>query len=159
MNLATPELSQFSIHALDQITAVDHPSAEVSYRVSVEPTSITRRLVVGLQDGEGHGISVAIFPATGEVCDLNNGGEVIGYLSSAPLMPNESIPCDLKLFRFGKNVVCSVRINGEVFLYPAFSLSGDAPLTAFIGQEDDGTESKLVWSGLQLDLLEASAAA
>ena len=106
------------------------------------------------------GISIAIYPATGEVCDLTNGGGVIGYLLQTPLSPGVPVPCDLTLYRFGHNFVCSVRVQGEIFLYPAFSMNGDATLTAFVGQENDGNSDENVsWSRLRLDVLEQPVAA
>jgi len=160
MNFSTPDLSQFSIEKLGETPTVDQLNAEVSFKVDLVPTRVTRRIVVGIQDETSKkGITVAIYPATGEVCDLCNGAEVIGYLSKAPLSPGEPVPCELTLYRFGKNFVCSVRILGETFLYPAFALEGDAKLAAFVGQESDPEGSQVGWSRLRLDVLEESIAA
>ena len=160
MNFSTPDLSQFTIEKLGETPNVDQPNAEVSFKVDLEPARVTRRILVGIQDeSRKNGITVAIYPATGEVCDLSNGGEVIGYLSKAPLSPGEPVPCDLTLYRFGKNFVCSVRILGEIFLYPAFALEGNAKLVAFVGQEADSDGSQVGWSRLRLDVLEQPIAA
>jgi hypothetical protein len=162
MNTLIPDLAQFQLEELGQTPAVDNPNAEVSFKVDVEPSRVTRRLVVGILDeSRKRGISIAIYPATGEVCDLTNGGGVIGYLSKVPLNPGVPIPCDLTLYRFGKNFVCSVRVHGEIFLYPAFSMDGAAKLTAFVGQEqgEGGGEPNLNWSRLRLDVLEQPVAA
>ena len=121
MNFAIPELNQFALEELCQTPLVENPKAEVSFKVDVVPCRVTRRVVVGILDeSRKRGIAVAIYPATGEVCDLSNGGGVIGYLAKAPLAPGVPVPCDLTLYRFGQNFVCSVRIQGEIFLYPAF---------------------------------------
>jgi len=161
MNTLIPDLDQFQLEELGQTPAVDNPNAEVSFKVDVEPVSVTRRVVVGILDeSRQRGITIAFYPATGEVCDLSNGGGVIGYLSQAPMSPGVPVACDLTLYRFGKNFVCSVRVNGEIFLYPAFSMDGDARLSAFVGQEADGEASEVLsWSRLRLDVLEQPVAA
>lgn len=160
MNVAIPELNQFSLEELGQTPAVDKPNAEVSFKVDIEPVRVTRRVVVGILDeSRKRGIAVAVYPATGEVCDLCNGGGVIGYLGNTPLAPGAPLPCDLTLYRFGQNFVCSVRIQGEIFLYPAFSLSGATRLTAFVGQEANGATEKMAWSSLRLNVIEQPVAA
>ena len=160
MNVVIPELSQFVLEELGQTAAVDKQNAEVSFKVDLEPARVTRRVVVGILDeSRKRGIAVAIYPATGEVCDLCNGGGVIGYLARAPLAPGVPVPCDLTLYRFGQNYVCSVRIQGEIFLYPAFALGGTAKLTAFVGQEAAGGGENVGWSHLRLDVIEQPVAA
>ena len=135
MNTLIPDLEQFQLEELGQTPAVGNPKAEVSFKVDLEPSRVTRRVVVGILDESmKRGITVAIYPATGEVCDVTNHGGVIGYLSKSPLNPGVPVPCDLTIHRFGKNFVCTVRIHGEIFLYPAFSMDGNARLTAFVGQ-------------------------
>ncbi len=160
MSIAIPELNQFALEELGQTPSVDKPNAEVSFKVDVEPARVTRRIVVGILDeSRKNGIAVAIYPATGEVCDLCNGGGVIGYLARTPLEPGVPVPCDLTLYRFGQNFVCSVRVHGEIFLYPAFSLGGAAKLTAFVGQEANSGGDKVGWSQLRLDVIEQPVAA
>ncbi|MCB1204484.1 MAG: hypothetical protein KDN18_09510 [Verrucomicrobiae bacterium] len=160
MNVAIPELSQFSLEELGQTPAVEKPNAEVSFKVDLEPSRVTRRVVVGIMDeSRKRGIAVGIYPATGEVCDLCNGAGVIGYLANTPLPPGTPVACDLTLYRFGQNFVCSVRIQGEIFLYPAFSLGGAAKLTAFVGQEGAQGADKLAWSALRLNVIEQPVAA
>ncbi|HRQ88007.1 MAG TPA: hypothetical protein PLA50_04370 [Bacteroidia bacterium] len=160
MNVAIPELSQFTLEELGQTAIVDKPNAEVSFKIDIEPARLSRRIVVGILDEScKRGIAVAIYPATGEVCDVCNDGGVIGYLADSPLSPGESVACDLTLYRFGQNFVCSVRIRGEIFLYPAFSLGGAARLTAFVGQESGDAGHMLGWSRLRLDVIEQPVAA
>jgi hypothetical protein len=161
MNVNIPELSQFALEELGQTPIVENPNAEVSFKVDIEPSRVTRRVVVGILDeSRKRGIAVAIYPATGEVCDLSNGGGVIGYLARSPLAPGVPVPCDLTLYRFGQNFVCSVRIQGEIFLYPAFSLSSSTKLTAFVGQEAAGdSASSIGWSHLRLDVINQPVAA
>ena len=160
MNTLIPDLEQFQIEELGQTPAVNNPNSEVSFKVDIEPFRITRRFVVGILDeSKKRGIAIAIYPATGEVCDVTNGGGVIGYLSAAPLNPGVPLPCELRLYRFGMNFVCSVWVRGEIFLYPAFSMDSNTRLTAFVGQESDGGLAKLNWSGLQLNVMDQTAAA
>jgi hypothetical protein len=160
MNISIPELNQFVLEELGQTAAVDKPNAEISFKVDIKPARVTRRVVVGILDeSRKRGIAVAIYPATGEVCDLCNGGGVIGYLANTPLAPGVPIACDLTLYRFGMNFICSVRIQGEIFLYPAFSLGGTTRLDAFVGQEAFGTVEKLDWSALRLNVIEQPVAA
>jgi hypothetical protein len=160
MNSFIPDLENFNLEELGQTPAVDNPNAEFSFKVDIEPSRVTRRVVVGILDeSRERGISIAIYPATGEVCDVSNGGGVIGYLSQAPLNPGVPVGCDLTLYRFGKNFVCSVRVHGEIFLYPAFSMDGNARLTAFAGKEKSDSDESLTWSRLRLDVLEQPVAA
>ena len=127
----------------------------------VEQTRVTRRVVNGMRDErKKSGNTDVIYRATDDVCEMSNGGGVIGYLSKAPLDPGVSVHCDLTLYRFGTNFVCSVRVGGEIFLYPAFSMSEDTKLSAFVGQETDGKATDPIeWSRLRLDVLDQPAAA
>ncbi len=161
MNTSIPDLAQFQLEELGQTPFVDNPNTEVSFKVDIEHSRVTRWIVVGLLDeSKKRGISIAINHGTGEVCDLTNGGGVIGYLSKAPLNSGVPVPCDLTLYRFGKNFVCSVRVQDEIFLYPAFSMDGNARFTAFVGQEAaEGEKQPISWSCLRLDLLEQPVAA
>lgn len=160
MNTLIPDLEQFQLEELGQTPAVNNQNAEVSFKVDIEPSRVTRRVVVGILDeSKKRGITAAIYPATGEVCDVTNGGGVIGYLSATPLNPGVPLSCDLRLYRFGMNFVCSVWVRGEIFLYPAFSMDCNTRLTAFVGQESDGGLAKLNWSGLQLNVMDQTAAA
>lgn len=161
MNSLIPDLSQFQLEELGQTPAVEQHNAEVSFKVDLKPSRVTRRIVAGILDESNkRGITIAVYPATGEVCDLTNGGGVIGYLSNTSLAPGVPICCDLTLYRFGHNFVCSVRVQGEIFLYPAFSMDGAAKLTAFVGQEKDAnSDGAVAWSHLRLDVLEQPAAA
>ena len=160
MNTLIPDLEQFQLEELEQTPAIENPKAEVSFKVDLEPSRVTRRVVVGILDESmKRGIAVAIYPATGEVCDVTNREGVIGYLSKSPLNPGVPVPCDLTLYRFGKNFVCTVRIHGEIFLYPAFSMDGNARLTAFVGQESEEDNQAMSWSHPRLDVLEQSVVA
>jgi hypothetical protein len=163
MNITIPELNQFALEELGRTPSVfkTSPNAEVSFKVNIESCLRSRRVVVGILDESRRcGIAVAIYPATGEVCDLNNGGGVIGYLARASLVPGVPISCELTLHRFGGNVVSSVRIRGEVFLYPAFSMTpSTTPLSAFVGQENVPDAEGVGWSDLQLEVMGLPVAA
>jgi hypothetical protein len=130
-----PTLSQFKLHALEQ-TCLSDSQSQVSFNVEIEHEQITQRIVIALLDeNRENGAAVAIYPATGEVCDLTNGGGVIGYLSGSPLIPHQPVPCEILLYRFGRNCVCSVRAHGETFLYPAFMIEGSPRMTALVGHD------------------------
>ncbi len=148
MNNQIPSLDRFDYKALKTAHVDTHSGSEMSFQVEVIPARMTQRVLVGFFDeATQKGISVAFFPATGEVCDLTNDGGVIGYLSKAPTIPGDPVSCELKISRFGRNLVCNVRIQGELFLYPAY-IAGDedAFLTAVVGQENDGSNAMIGWT-------------
>ena len=152
---SVPALDHFDFHALEQ-AEFSGEQLEVSFSVDVEHEHITQRLLIAILDGNReNGAAVAIYPATGEVCDLTNGGGVIGYLSVSPLVPHQPIHCELLLYRYGRNCVCSVHVHGETFLYPAFMIEGAPRMTALVGYDSGyGIE----WSGDSLKLNEISQA-
>ena len=130
-----PRLDQFHLHSVEQ-TCLSDEHTQISFSVELEHDQITQRVLVGLLDEDReHGACLAIYPATGEVCDLTNGGGVIGYLSLSPVMPGQSMHCELLLYKYGGNFVCSARICGETFLYPAFSMTDCSRLTALVGYD------------------------
>jgi hypothetical protein len=152
MKIEIPSLNQFTLQAVDEVcfTGINE---ELKYSVEIIPQSITNRVLVGLMDPKHEtGMAVAIYPATGEVCDLCNGGGVIGYLSCSPVMPRTPLKCELTMFRFGKNFVCSARIAGEVFLYPAFSCETTPPMAALIGKENFNGDNRFIWNHLSVEL-------
>lgn len=150
-----PSLNQFKLHALEQ-ACLNGSQTQVSFNVEIEHEHITQRIVIALLDeNRENGAAVAIYPATGEVCDLTNGGGVIGYLSVSPLVPHQPVPCELLLYRFGRNCVCSVRVHGETFLYPAFMVDGAPRMTALVGHDSgEGIE----WSHSKLTISESTQA-
>lgn len=151
-----PSLDQFHRHAIDQICLTEDQS-QVTYSIELEHDHITQRLLFGLLDeNRERGACVAIYPATGEVCDLTNGGGVIGYLSLSPLIPGQSIHCELLIYKYGPNCVCTARICGETFLYPAFVMDGHPRLTALVGY-DSG--AGVQWEDEQLRVSVAQAVA
>ena len=151
MNVETPALEQFTVQAVDEIR-FSSSNAELRYSVEIEPRSVTNRVLVGLVDQQRrNGMAIAIYPATGEVCDVINDGGVIGYLSSAPLNPSAPIRCELTLFRFGKNFVCSAMIDGETFLYPAFCYDPDLPMAAVVGKESHNGDIRFHWNHLNVE--------
>jgi len=130
-----PTFDQFQLHAIDQV-CLGEAQSQITFSVELEHDHITQRVLVALLDeNRKRGTAVAIYPATGEVCDLTNGGGVIGYLSLSPMMPGQSIHCELLIYKFGRNCICTARIAGETFLYPAFVLDGDERLTALVGYD------------------------
>ncbi len=152
MNNQILNLDKFDYKALKKAVIDVHSGAEMSFQVDVIPARMTQRVLVGFFDERTRkGICVAFFPATGEVCDLTSEGGVIGYLSKAPMIPGDPVSCELKISRYGKNLVCSVRIQGELFLYPAFVASDEnAALTAVVGQESDGSNAMIGWTNAEV---------
>ena len=148
-----PTIERFNLQALDQ-QMVGAEQAQISFRVEIEHEHVTQRILVALLDeSRRQGMAIAIYPATGEVCDLTNGGGVIGFFSSSPLEPNQPIPCELTIYKFGQNCVCSSRILGETFLYPAFMMEGSHRITALVGFDSgDG----IVWHNPELTLSSTS---
>ncbi|NNE91238.1 MAG: hypothetical protein HKN23_06285 [Verrucomicrobiales bacterium] len=159
---AIPNLGQFHLNSVDQ-ACIATSRSQVSFQVNLEHDRMNQRILVGLMDeNRKRGVAIAIYPATGEVCDLANGGGVIGYLSMSPLLPHESIPCEVLLYKFGHNCVCSVRVQGETFLYPAFMLDDPASLNALVGIESDNpavNDHSLTWDSPQLSVSEIEQAA
>jgi hypothetical protein len=154
MKVDIPALNQFTLQAVDEIR-FSGVNEEVKYSVEVIPQSITNRIVVALMDQHHKiGMAVAVYPATGEVCDVSNGGGVIGYLSHAPLNPADPILCNLNIFRFGRNFVCSTVISGETFLYPAFSCETSAPMAALVGKESRNGDRTVKWNHLSIEVQE-----
>lgn len=156
MKVEVPSLEQFSVQAVDEVR-FSGTNEEIKYSVEITAQSITNRVVVALMDQtQQKGMAIAIYPATGEVCDVTNGGGVIGYLKDAPLSPNKAISCELSIYRFGKNFVCNAVIDGETFLYPAFSCDGNAPMAALVGKECHNGDSRLNWNRLNIEMQELS---
>lgn len=154
MKVEVPSLEQYALQAVDEIR-FNGDNEELKYSVQITPQSLTNRVVVALLDQrQQRGMAVAIYPATGEVCDVTNGGGVIGYLKDAPLNPQRPINCELNIFRFGKNFVCNAVIGGETFLYPAFSYSENAPMAAMVGKEIHNGDSQFNWNHLTIELHE-----
>lgn len=151
-----PTLEQFSLHAIDQV-CLSKGHSQLSFSVELAHDQITQRVLLALLDeNRQRGACVAIYPATGEVCDLTNGGGVIGYLSLSPLFPGQSIHCELLIYKFGPNCVCTARVCGETFLYPAFVMDGRPRLTALVGY-DSG--AGIQWEEEMLRVTETQQAA
>lgn len=151
MKVDIPSLEQFSIQAVDEVHFTG-TNQEVKYSVDIEPRSLTSRVVVALVDHINRkGMAIAIYPATGEVCDVLNGEGVIGYLGHAPLNPNAPISCELKMFRFGRNFVCNAIIEDEIFLYPAFFCEAQFPMAAMVGKERINGETAIHWDNLVIE--------
>ena len=151
-----PSLDQFHLHSIEQ-ACLDEGHAQITFSVELEHDQVTQRILVGLLDeNREKGACIAIYPATGEVCDLTNGGGVIGYLSLSPIMPGQSMHCELLLYKYGANFVCSARTCGETFLYPAFSMGDCERLTALVGY-DSGAGVQWDDESLRIDSARAVA--
>ena len=150
-HFAPPSIDGFELETLDQIV-VDDQNSRVTLKLSLEHKHISQRLFFALMDdGRESGIAISVHPATGEVCDLVNGGGVIGYLASSPLAIHQPVECEIVLFKFGPNCVCNARVHGETFLYPAFTaVPGSLRLTALVGVEADNVRGGIDHSNVSL---------
>ncbi len=151
MKIDVPALDQFTVQAVDRVQ-FSAQNEEVRLSIEIEPHSVTNRVLVAILDQERHGMAVGIYPATGEVCDLTNGGGVIGYLRRAPLDPNRGINCNLFIYRFGSNCVCSSVIEGESFLYPAFIWETPGSMTVVVGKENHNGDYFFHWKSLNVEV-------
>jgi hypothetical protein len=151
-NFAAPSIERFDLETLEQ-ACIDDSHSQVTFSLLLEHRHITQRLFFALlDDRRQHGVAISVHPATGEVCDLSNDAGVIGYLSSSPLPPNVPVDCEVTLFKFGPNCVCSARIAGETFLYPAFTLPDCPRLSAIVGVESDNVRNGIGHSNVHLDV-------
>lgn len=131
-----PELDRFRLEEPSLSALGQGGEDEIRFRVELHARRPTRRVVVALLDeSRRQGMAVAIYPATGEVCDLSQGGGVIGYLSAGALDGGEALRCELLLESCGCNFIAAVRVQGEHFLYPAFVAAGDVALQPWVGEE------------------------
>ncbi len=136
-HFTAPSIDRFNLETIDQV-CVDDSHSRISFSLLLEHRHISQRLFFAvLDDDRTHGAAISVHPATGEVCDLINDAGVIGYLSSSPLPPRVPVDCEITVFKFGRNCVCSARVAGETFLYPAFTLPASPRLSALVGIESD----------------------
>ncbi len=131
---------------IEQPICLDGSSMDLRLAIDVEPRCITQRVLVGLWDSASQkGIQVAVYPATGEVCDVSNGAGVLGYLSSAPVLHGDRISFEVNSSVKGENMIADITVNGETFWYPAFSVQASSEFRPRLGIEDLGAD------GLGLD--------
>ncbi len=151
-HFSPPSIDHFDLETLDQ-GCVEDSHSRITFTLSLEHQHISQRLFFALlDDSREHGVAISVHPATGEVCDVMNGGGVIGYLSSSPLAPKQSVDCEIVLFKFGANCVCNARVDGETFLYPAFTMIDTHRLSGIVGVENDNARGGIVHSNVHLEV-------
>lgn len=147
-----PSIDHFDLEPLDQ-GCLEETHSRIAFSLSLEHQHISQRLFFALlDDSREHGVAISVHPATGEVCDVMNGGGVIGYLSNSPLTPKQSVDCEIVLYKFGANCVCNARVDGETFLYPAFTMFNSHRLNGIVGVERDNARGGIVHSNVHLDV-------
>lgn len=147
---AAPSIDRFDLQTLEQ-ASIDDSHTRITLSLLLEHHHITQRLFFALLDDQlQQGVAISVHPATGEVCDLSNDAGVVGYLASSPLPPNVPVDCEITLMKFGPNCVCSARIAGETFLYPAFALPYCPHLSAIVGVESDNVRDGIDHSQVRL---------
>lgn len=154
-HFSPPSIEQFDLETLEQ-GCIEDQHSRIVFSLSLEHQHISQRLFFALlDDSREHGVAISVHPATGEVCDLMNGGGVIGYLSSSPLAPKQAVDCEIALFKFGANCVCNARVDGETFLYPGFTMTDSKRLSGIVGVERDNTRGGIGHSNVDLGVSHA----
>ena len=134
-NSVHPLPEAFGITIVDAARATDSNS-EISLDIELRHDQLRQQLLCGLVTPDyRQGLAIAIDPATGAVADALNRAGALGYLSSAPFLPNRPIHCRLTIQKFGKNHICSVSINGSAITYPAFLSSQRLIFNAIVGSD------------------------
>lgn len=134
-NSEHPLPEAFGITIVDAARASDF-NAEVSFDVELRHDQIRQQLLVGLVSPDyTKGMAIAIDPGTGAVVDALNGSGALGYLTTAPLLPHRPLTCTMRIQKFGKNHICSVSIQGESIMYPAFLSDDRLIFNAIVGSD------------------------
>ncbi len=123
---------------------------ELSFSVTLKNDRPGQSLLCGLVTADYRkGVAIAIDPASGAIIDRLYGTGPIGYLSHATLLPEKPVRVELKIQRFGKNHLTSVRVEGEGLMYPAFVASADLVFSAVVGG-DVASGSKVSYREVEL---------
>jgi len=129
--------SAYGIELIDAVR-MNHLHSEVMFDVELRRDHLRQSLLCGLLNPTyTSGIGVSIDPVTGAVSDLVNDAAVIGYMSRSCLSTEEPVSVQLRLQRFGRNLISSVIIDGESFMYPAFLAGHQEVFQAMIGSDID----------------------
>lgn len=134
-NSVPPLPEAFGITIVDA-TRVTEFNSEVVFDVELRHDQIRQQLLCGLVSPDyTKGLAIAIDPGSGAVIDALNGAGALGYLNSAPLLPHRPLECRLRIQKFGKNHICSVAIQGESIMYPAFLSDRCLAYNAIVGSD------------------------
>tara|TARA_R110002096_G_scaffold273422_10_gene467304 strand:- start:4403 stop:4891 length:489 start_codon:yes stop_codon:yes gene_type:complete len=111
-------------------------TAEIDFKVELRQDQPRQSLLCGLVNPEfSKGIAIAIDPCSGTILDVLNGMGPLGYLTATPVLPTRPLHCELRIQKFGKNHICTVFIEGESIMYPAFVSGTDLVFNAVVGSD------------------------
>ena len=134
-NSEHPLPDAFGINTLDA-AHVSEFNAEVSFQVELRHDQLRQSLLCGLVNPDyTKGIAISIDPGSGGIVDALNGAGPLGYLTCTPLLPQRPVFCELRIQKFGKNHICSVSVEGESVMYPAFVSGTDLVFNAIVGSD------------------------
>lgn len=134
-NSVHPLPEAFGITIVDAARAAEF-NAEICFDVELRHEQLRQQLLCGLvSPNYTKGMAIAIDPATGAIVDALNGAGVLGYLNSAPLLPHHPLRVQLRIQKFGKNHICSVSIQGESIMYPAYLSDTTLAYNAIVGSD------------------------
>ena len=132
---AHPVTAAYGIELIDALRMGQFHS-EVCFQVELRRDHLRQSLLCGLLNPSyTAGIGVAIDPVTGVVMDLVNDAGVIGYMSRSCLSTDEPISVKLRLQRFGRNLISTVEIDDDSFMYPAFLGGHQEIFQAMVGSD------------------------
>lgn len=131
----------YGINIVDAARVMEF-NAEIGFQVELRHDQIRQSLLCGLVNPEfTKGIAIAIDPGSGAIVDALNGAGPLGYLTCTPLLPQRPIRCELRIQKFGKNHICSVFVEGESIMYPAFVTGSELVFNAIVGSDVPGGSS------------------
>lgn len=132
-----PVTSAYGIELIDAVR-MNQFHSEITFQVELRRDFLRQSLFCGLLSPTyTSGIGIAIDPITGAVMDLINGAAVIGYMSHSCRSSAEPMSVELRLQRFGRNLISSVVIDDDFFLYPAFLAGAGKVFQAMVGSDID----------------------
>jgi len=125
----------FGVNIVDAIR-VTQSLAEVNFEIELRQDRYRQKAMCGLMCPEFiKGMAVAIDPNSGEITDILNGAGVLGYITPHVFLPNRPFKCELRVQKFGRNHICSVQVEGESIIYPAFLGDEDPIFNAVVGAD------------------------
>jgi hypothetical protein len=148
-----PVTAAYGIELIDAIRLSEF-QPEARFSVELRRDHLRQSLLCGLLDPTYRtGIAVSVDPVTGAVMDLAQDGGVLGYMRRSCLGFSEPVRVELRLQRFGRNVLTSVFIDGDSFFYPSFVSESHEVFQALVGSDVDSGAAvsyrhASLWSGM-----------
>ncbi len=136
-----PVTDAYGIELIDaaRLTAL-HP--EIAFSVELRRDHLRQSLLCGLLTSSyTAGVAVAIDPVTGCVMDLIHEAGVIGYMNRSCLGFEEPFRVEIRMQRFGRNLIATVAVDDECFLYPACLTGPEDIYQAMVGSDVDSGSS------------------